>query len=89
MFIISQSSTGSMVKYYYAGSQRVAMRTLRISRSPEDFKILLILVEYNPHSTHLHLDKIASLPFARQIKIFYSGFAIWEKRLSALDGSEV
>lgn len=58
-----------------------AMKTLRISQALEDFQFILILVDYNPNSRHLNLDKIAALSFADQIKIYYSGFAMWEQRL--------
>ena len=68
--------------YDQSANRLAAMKTLHISRAIEDFQIILVLVDYNPHSRHLDLEKIAALPFADQVRIYYSGFAMWEKRLS-------
>lgn len=61
-----------------------AMKTLQISRKLEDFQFILIFVDYNPYSKQLDLEKISSLPFADQIKIFFSGFAMWGPRLETI-----
>lgn len=72
--------------YDQPANRLAAMKKLQISRSIEDFQFILVLVDYNPHSRHLDLDKIAALPFADQVRIYYSGFAMWESRLSVLGG---
>jgi hypothetical protein len=58
-----------------------AMETLTITRDISQFQFVLILVDYNPYSRHFQREKLASLPFADQVRIFYSGFAMWERRL--------
>jgi hypothetical protein len=68
--------------YDQPANRLAAMKTLQISRALEDFHIILVLVDYNPHSRHLDLEKIAALPFADQVRIYFSGFAMWESRLS-------
>jgi hypothetical protein len=60
------------------------MKTLVFSRQLQDFQFLLILVDYNPFSSFFQLDKLSRLSFARQIKIFRSGFAMWETGLTSL-----
>jgi hypothetical protein len=61
-----------------------AMKTLRISPEISKFRFVIILVDYNPHSTQLHLEKLETLPFAKQIWIFHCGFAMWDTKASAL-----
>ncbi len=58
-----------------------AMKTLTFSRDIRDFQFIVLLIDYNPHSSHLDLTKLAGLPFASQIRIFRSGFALWESNL--------
>lgn len=60
-----------------------AMKTLKISENIEDYQFILVLVDYNPFSKSLNLEKLKSLPFARQVKVFYGGFAMWERFLSS------
>jgi hypothetical protein len=43
----------------------------------------LILVDYNPFSTLLDLDRLKQLPFADQIRIFSGGFGMWQQNLEA------
>lgn len=62
-------------------NQVEALRTLRISPNIENAQFILIFVDYNPFSKRLDIKKINKLPFAKQIKIFYTGFAMWESRL--------
>ncbi|MBN1400513.1 MAG: hypothetical protein JXA74_06730 [Anaerolineae bacterium] len=64
-----------------------AMRTLTIARELERFQFILVLVDYNPHSSQLDLSRLAELPFARQIRLFRAGFAMWEAGLQALPTS--
>jgi hypothetical protein len=59
-----------------------AMKTLTVARDIEQFQFILIMVDYNPNSTLFQLDKIAQLPFASQVRIFFSGFAMWKTNLT-------
>ena len=61
-----------------------AMKTLTFSRDIKDFQFILILVDYNRNSRLLALDKIEKLPFADQIKIFYSGFGMWNHNVEPI-----
>lgn len=61
-----------------------ALKTLEISTDFNDTQFILILVDYSPFSTLFDLEMIGHVPFARQIKIFYSGFGMWEKKLDEL-----
>lgn len=58
-----------------------AMQTLTFAQNIDRFQFILILVDYNPYSGHLNLDNLKQLPFARQLKIFRSGFAMWQQNL--------
>jgi len=55
-----------------------AMKTLRFSPRIDEFQFILIMVDYNPFSRLLHLDKLSQLSFADQIRIFSGGFAMWD-----------
>lgn len=59
----------------------VAMKTLKFARHIDRFQFILILVDYNPNSKLFDEDKLSNLPFAKQVRIFYSGFAMWETRM--------
>lgn len=70
---------------YEQDPQRIeAMKTLTFARDVDRFRIILVLVDYNPHSSRLDLEKLARLPFADQIKVFFSGFAMWQQNLHDL-----
>ena len=58
-----------------------AMKTLKFIRDIDQFQFLIMLVDYNPFSKHLDLRKLSVLPFARQIRIFYAGFGLWEQNM--------
>lgn len=58
-----------------------AMKTLTFAREIEQFQFILILVDYNPNSLKFGAEKIKNLPFADQVKIFNTGFAMWEEKL--------
>lgn len=58
-----------------------AMQTLKFSGDIEQFQFILVLVDYNPYSSHFNLAQLKQLPFAQQVKIFYSGFAMWQQNL--------
>jgi hypothetical protein len=55
-----------------------AMKTLRFSEDIDRFQFILVLVDYNPYSSLLDLKNLAELPFANQVKVFHTGFAMWE-----------
>lgn len=57
-----------------------AMATLRVSKQLESFQFIVVLIDYNPHSTlfdQAQLD-LAALPFASQVRVFRTGFAMWQ-----------
>jgi hypothetical protein len=60
------------------------MKTLTVARSIEDFQFVLVLVDYNPYSALFDPTNFKDLPFAKQVKLFYSGFAMWEPNLQSL-----
>jgi len=62
-----------------------AMKTLTFSREIKDFQFILILVDYNRNSRLLALEKIKNLHFADQVKVFYSGFGMWQHNVSPID----
>lgn len=61
-----------------------AMKTLAISDDIEQVQFVIILIDYNPHSALFDLDGLKALPFAGQIKLFHTGFAMWEQSLTGL-----
>jgi len=65
-----------------------AMKTLSFSRDIDQFQFILILVDYNRYSSQLNLKNLAKLPFANQVKIFFSGFAMWQQNLKSLAKNE-
>jgi len=73
------------LKLYDQPPERLtAMKTLTFSRDIRDFQFILVLVDYNQNSRLLALEKIKKLPFADQVKIFYSGFGMWEHNVGAI-----
>jgi hypothetical protein len=70
---------------YDQSSDRLeAMKTLKISRELSDFQFILVLVDYNPNSVQLDLRKLENLPFAKQIKVFHGGLAMWQQNLQPI-----
>jgi hypothetical protein len=64
-------------------SDRVkAMKTLRVTRNPDEFRYVLVLVDYNPYSKLFDTDRLRDLPFADRLSIFRGGFAMWQKQLA-------
>lgn len=61
-----------------------ALRTLEFSGEIEKYQFILVLVDYNPNSAKLDLSRLASLPFADQIKVFFGGFAMWQQNVMPL-----
>jgi hypothetical protein len=39
-------------------------------------------------SSLLNLDELANLPFASQVKVFFTGFAMWETNLTSIHCGE-
>jgi hypothetical protein len=61
-----------------------ALQTLTFTSDVEQYQFIIVLVDYNPYSTLLNIDGLKALPFANQVKIFWGGFAMWQKNLHAL-----
>jgi hypothetical protein len=61
-----------------------ALKTLKFKQKIDDFQFILILVDYNHHSTRLDLKKLSALPFAGQIKVFFTGFGMWQENVEEL-----
>ena len=61
-----------------------AMKTLTFARDIARFQFVLALVDYNPNSALLDLASLAQLPFADQVKVFFSGFAMWQQNVKPL-----
>ena len=77
------------LKLYNQPSERLnAMKTLMFSRDIKDFQFILVLVDYNQNSHLLALEKIRDLPFANQVKVFYSGFGMWHQKLESFKSLE-
>ena len=73
------------LRLYRQRSERLrSMQTLRFSRHIEDFQFILVLVDYNQGSRQLALEQLRKLPFAKQIKVFHSGFGMWQENVSAI-----
>ncbi len=70
---------------YDQPSERIeAMKTLTFARDIARFQFVLVLVDYNPNSALLDLAKLAQLPFANQVRVFFSGFAMWQQNVKPL-----
>lgn len=63
-----------------------AMKTLRVSADFKRYQFIVYLVDYNPHSTHLHLDRLAGLAFHDQVRVACGGFAMWQADLTPVKG---
>lgn len=61
-----------------------AMGTLRISRQIEDCQIIVVLIDYNPRSSHYDPSLLERLPFRNQIRVLQTGLAMWETNLKAV-----
>ena len=59
------------------GQRLTAMKTLTFSREIDLFQFLVVLVDYNPKSKLFGRSQLSTLPFANQVRIFESGFAMW------------
>lgn len=63
-----------------------AMTTLTINNDIQFMQFIIILVDYNPHSKFFERAKLHELPFKHQIKIFRTGFGLWESNLETING---
>lgn len=73
---------------YNQSAERIkAMKTLSFSKDISQFQFVLVLVDYNPNSLKLNLNSLAKLPFAKQIKFFHGGFAMWKQNVKPLASS--
>lgn len=72
--------------YTKTPEQLRAMDTLRGSSDINRFQFVIVLVDYNPHSTLLDRATLAALPFANQIRLWNAGFALWQERLIKAEG---
>jgi hypothetical protein len=73
------------LKLYDQSAERLhAMKTLTFSRDIESFQFILIMVDYNPNSSLLEMEKIQNLPFANQVKVFHTGFGMWRHNVRAV-----
>ena len=66
-----------------------AMKTLTVSTKLERFEFIIVLVDFNPFSTLFEEAEasLATLSFAPQIKIFRTGFALWQQSLKSPIGT--
>jgi hypothetical protein len=65
-------------------AQKEAFKQFRFSENIKDVLILIGLIDYNPNSTKFDSSKLSQLPFKDQIRIFHTGFAIWDKKLESI-----
>jgi len=73
---------------YNQSSERIeVMKTLSFSKDISRFQFVLVLVDYNPNSLKLNLDSLAKLPFSKQIRVFFGGFAMWQQNMKPLASS--
>jgi len=61
-----------------------ALKTLTFTKDINKFEFIIVLVDYNHNSTLMDLRKLADLPFAGQVRIFYGGFAMWHYNVNSL-----
>lgn len=61
-----------------------ALKTLSVSKDINDVVIIIVLIDYNPHSTKFDINKLKVLPFRNQIRLFKTGFAVWERNLDKI-----
>lgn len=70
--------------YQQAKDRLAAMKTLKFSREIENYQFIVVFVDYNPNSTLLDLSKLADLPFVDQVKVFFTGFAMWQQNVTQI-----
>ena len=62
------------------------MQTLRVSRDISQCQFVVLLVDYNPNSTLLNKPALQALPFASQIRLLRTGFAMWQQNVLSVGG---
>lgn len=73
---------------YRQPDERVAaMRTLRVARDISQCQFVVLLVDYNPNSKLLNKPALQALPFASQIRLIQTGFAMWQQNVLPLAGA--
>ena len=72
---------------YRQGERVEAMQTLRVSRDMAQVRFVVLLVDYNPNSTLLNKTALQALPFASQIRLMCTGFAMWQQNVLPLTGA--
>lgn len=67
----------------------LAMETLTFSKELKNFQFILMFVDYNKNSSLLQksMENIKNLHFADQIKVFYSGFGMWQHNVKPVGTS--
>lgn len=70
--------------YRQPANRLAALKTLKFIKDIKKFQFILILVDYNHKSTKLDLKKISTLPFADQVKVFFTGFGMWNENVETL-----
>jgi hypothetical protein len=71
---------------YRQGERVEAMQTLRVSRDISQCQFVVLLVDYNPNSTLLNKPALQALPFASQIRLMCTGFAMWQQNVLPVVG---
>lgn len=61
-----------------------ALESLTFSENVDDYEFILVLVDYNPNSSLFNQTSLLNLPFASQMKIFQTGFAMWKQNVGAI-----
>lgn len=61
-----------------------ALATLTVNDDITSFQLIVVLIDFNPHSRLLELAQLAALPFAGQVKLFRTGFAMWQQSLQPI-----
>lgn len=70
--------------YKQPGERIAALKTLTFTKDIKKFQFILVLVDYNHNSKKLNLKKFSTLPFAKQVKVFFSGFGMWQENVKPL-----
>ena len=73
--------------YKQPNNRLAAMKTLSLTRDIDKFQFIVVLVDFNPNSNLLDLRKLANLPFANQVKVFFTGFAMWQQNVKSINDS--
>ncbi len=64
-----------------------ATRGLRPARAISQCQFVVLLVDYNPNSQLLNKPALQALPFASQIRLLHTGFAMWQQNVLPLAGA--